>query len=69
MGRWSSALLAVLITLLVLSGCATGQPGPDGRYPGDASECDGLPLYERQECLERHPPIHEPLDLSSPDLR
>ncbi|MFL1404426.1 hypothetical protein ACJO2E_03645 [Marinobacter sp. M1N3S26] len=60
--------LAGLLALVMLSGCATGQPGEDGRYPGDARECDSLPLYERQECRERHPPLHEPYDLTRPEL-
>lgn len=51
------------LALAVLTGCVTGQPGPDGRYPGDDSECDDLPVYERQECRDRFPPFHEPSDL------
>ena len=51
--------------LLVASGCGTGMP-KEGRYPGDASECDSLPLYERMECRERHPPLHESYDLRKP---
>ncbi|WP_328186269.1 hypothetical protein [Marinobacter sp. OP 3.4] len=64
----SRSALAGLLALVMLSGCATGQPDEDGRYPGDARECDNLPLYERQECRERHPPLHEPYDLTRPEL-
>lgn len=68
MARAAGPLLAG-VGLVLLSACGTGQPGPDGRYPGDDSECDDLPVYERQECRERFPPLHEPYDLTSPDLR
>lgn len=60
--------ILVVLSLLAPGGCGTGMP-TDGRYPGDASECDSLPLYERMECRERHPPLHEPLDLRKPELR
>ena len=57
-------MLARIIVLVtdcgLVTGCAT-PPDRDGRYPGDASECDSLPLYERQACLERHPPLHDPI--------
>ncbi len=58
----------VALWLLGVSGCGTGMP-VDGRYPGDARECDSLPLYERMECRERRPPLHEPYDLTEPELR
>ena len=55
-------LVVYLFLLFLVSGCGTGMP-QDGRYPGDASECDNLPLYERMECRERPPPLHDPIDL------
>ncbi|MFC4261016.1 hypothetical protein ACFOZ5_18500 [Marinobacter lacisalsi] len=55
-------LVAFLVASVLLSGCGTGLPR-DGRYPGDAGRCDSLPLYERLECRERHPPLHDPIDL------
>lgn len=60
-------VVPVALGILLASGCGTGKP-VDGRYPGDASECDSLPLYERMECRDRHPPLHEPYDLRKPGL-
>jgi len=52
--------VTLLCLVLLASGCNTGMPR-DGRYPGDDSECDSLPLYERMECRERYPPLHDPV--------
>ncbi|SFR76022.1 hypothetical protein SAMN05216203_2837 [Marinobacter daqiaonensis] len=57
-------MFSTLLVSAVVSGLGCTARGPSGvSLEEQAQACESLPRYERRECIERLPPLHETIDL------